>query len=233
MGISVAQFEKMLEGRVLCPNCGAALLASSRQCSHCGQGDLTAPAAAAASTPERPTIFEVIVYGDPVTQGSMTHKGGGRMAHKDGVKPWRQKIEDAFRELYETPDWEPITAAVRGDLVVTVGHSSKDYPRQRATYPTKHNSGDLDKYERAVNDAVSPKAAEKKAGGKLNLITEGPNRHRPHFRLLNDDSQVVEWGTGPVKTFPRPQHTHPGALEEPGVRVRFTVLDEPAALMEF
>lgn len=172
------------------------------------------------------------MYGDPVTQGSMNPKGGGRMAHKDGVKPWRQKIEDAFRELYEVPGWEPITAPVRGDLIVTVARTGKDSSSNRAIYPTKHNSGDLDKYERAVNDAVSPKG-ESKATGAKNLITEGPNRHKPHFRLLADDSLIVEWGTGPAKSHPRPHHTHPGALEEPGVRVRFTVLEEPAGLMEF
>lgn len=222
-----------MNGRVFCPGCGAALLAGARTCRRCGQPGITPPAQAAQGTVDRPTIYEAIVYGDPVTQGSMTHKGGGRLAHKDGLKPWRQQIEDAFRERYDVPGWEPITAPVRGDLVVTVRHTNKDYPRQRATYPTKHNSGDLDKYERAVNDAVSPKGPAKKPGGGMNLITEGPYRNRPHFRLLDDDSQVVEWGTGPAKTFPRPQHTHPGALEKPGVRVRFTVLDEPSGLMEF
>lgn len=228
-----ASTDQLLRNRILCPNprCKAALLASARVCRFCQQS-LTPPAMAKKSTPALPTVFEVVVYGTPVTQGSMSRARGGGLKHKDELHPWRQAIEDALREAYETPEWEPITGPIRGDLVITLPRPAS-LPKKRAVYPTSHRAGDLDKFERAVNDSASPKGAEKKADGKMNLVKDGPNKLRPHFRLLEDDSQIVEWGTGPVKTYPRPFHTHPGALDAPGIRVRYTRLEEPTGLLSF
>jgi len=228
--VTTSQAEQLLAGRVICPRCGAALLASSPQCRYCKQ--LLAAPAAAATPMETPTVFEVVVYGKPITQGSMKRGRGGGLVHSnEALHPWRQAIEDALREKYWHPGWEPITQAVSADLIVTVPRP-KSAPKNAVTYPTSHSTGDSDKYPRAVCDAASPKPPSSKSGVGLGLIKNGPNANRPHFRLLADDSLVVEWGTGPVKTFPRPHHTHQGALGEPGIRVRFTVLGDPEPLSD-
>lgn len=153
--VTTSQAEQLLAGRVICPRCGAALLASSPQCRYCKQ--LLAAPAAAATPVETPTVFEVVVYGKPITQGSMKRgRGGGLIHSNEDLHPWRQAIEDALREKYWHPGWEPITQAVSADLIVTVPRP-KSAPKNTVTYPTSHSTGDSDKYPRAVCDAASPK----------------------------------------------------------------------------
>lgn len=226
--VTTAQAEKLLAGRVICPKCGAGVLPSSAQCRYCKQ-PLAAPARTAESV-DTPTVFEVVVYGKPITQGSMKRSPSGGLKHSnDDLHPWRQAIEDAFREKYWHRGWEPINAPVSADLIVTVPRP-KTAPKDQIIYPISHQTGDSDKYPRAVCDAASPKPPSKKPGAGMGLIRDGVNANKPHFRLLEDDSLVVEWGTGPTKTFPRPYHTHQGALDQPGIRVRFTILGDPAPL---
>lgn len=222
-----------LTNRIPCPNkhCNAALLPDSHACRFCGTPITKAPAPMTTTRPTSarpvatPTMYEVIVYGKPIPEGSTRIGKSGKIVHDNStaLNAWRQAIEDALREKYWTPDWEPIDGPVRADVIFTVQRPTSA-PKTRPIYPA--TKPDIDKLLRGATDALSPKAPSKTGKG-AHPIRSGNYTGYPHFRLLNEDSRVVEWGTGPVKTHPRPFHTHPGALERPGVRIRIEPLKNP------
>lgn len=224
-----------LANRIPCPNnsCNAALLPGAKSCRFCG-AVLQKPAPVkpqpnpSTAALARPAFYEVVVYGRPIAEGSTKIGKSGKIVHDNGaaLEGWRQAIEDALRQKYWDPEWEPLDGPVRGDIVFTMPRPGSA-PKGRPIYPA--TKPDVDKLLRGATDALSPKAPSKTGKG-LHPVRTGPHRGHPHFRLLNEDSRVVEWGTGPIKTHPRPFHTHPGALDEPGVRLRIEPLVQPQTL---
>lgn len=222
MGQTEPELLRLLGNRISCPKCHAGLLPTAQQCRFCGT-QLHAPKATAPAP--RPDMFQGVAYGDPVAQGSMRPLGGGRVGHVKGkvLHSWRQAIEDSLRTSYgqDIANWEPIEAAVSVEAVFTVPPRSatpKKFPTWAKTRP------DLDKFARALGDALSPKAPSQKTGGSLNMVTSGPYSGHAHFRLLSEDSRIVSWRV--AKTYPAPIHTDIGALRQPGVRMLINVLPE-------
>ena len=160
-----------------------------------------------------PKIYEVAVYGDPITQGSMRKSKTGNIVHDkaEELTRWRQQIEDAFCEKYGTPTWQPINAAVRVEVIITVTARRALPPNTPVFADTKP---DVDKLARAVGDALAPSPSSK--------IKAGSRAGQKHFRLLAEDGRIVSWGA--QKTYPWGNHTHRAALRVPGVQVRVTVL---------
>lgn len=83
--------------------------------------------------------FEVVVYGTPAPQGSKSgfalKKGGvytGRVGMKESsaaVKPWRQDVKAAARQLIEArAGWTPLDGPLAASMVFTVAHQPVSRP---------------------------------------------------------------------------------------------------------
>lgn len=146
-------------------------------------------------------ILDFMVLGKPVQQGSIKGWGGGHFAHSNShdLRPWRADVSsaavDAIRALGEgdddvAGDAEPLFP-LSGPLGVVCEFTVRkpaSAPKTRITYPDKRP--DLDKYLRAVLDALS-------AAG-----------------VYRDDGQVVNIQA--TKTFPNQDRW---SLSTPGVRI--------------
>lgn len=160
--------------------------------------------------------WEAAAIGNPITKGSGNAIATGVYAHKNGesLKRWEQAIEDAFAALYRTPDWEPLNVPLILDAVFTVPRPTS-LPKGRLYYPDARP--DLDKLLRAAGDGISKTRTDR--------IKHGPNAYKEHFNLVREDGRIVEEHT--YKTYPRPYHTHPAALDVPGVQIRVRVAPDP------
>lgn len=159
-----------------------------------------------AAIPER--RLTLVVYGTPVSQGSLNSVAPGVMKRENGseLEAWRNAItREALRVCGST--WVAANDGVRIDLVFTV-----PAPKGAPTRTSMSADGyrDLDKLTRAVGDALCPSITATKA----------------RFRVLASDMRIVGHGIGPEKTHPRPLHTHPLALDRPGVVIRITPAED-------
>lgn len=114
---------------------------------------------------DEPTSISFIVMGKPVPQGSMnaypyrkaSGKMGVRMTHKksSALESWREEIRNAFIEKntdgFFASKGEGVELGVL--FILQPSKSNKD------KYPVK-KIGDLDKFVRAVNDALTGTAFE-------------------------------------------------------------------------
>lgn len=158
-----------------------------------------------ATVPNR--VVQLVVTGLPVPQGSVSAPTGGVIRRSDGPKlnAWRNRITaEAFRVC--SPQWVAANTGVRVDVVFTVPRP-KSAPASTAVPADGYR--DWDKLTRAVGDALAPSSADQ-------------------FHVLASDMRIVGSLIGPEKTHPRPLHTHPLALDEPGVVIRIRPAeDEP------
>ena len=150
----------------------------------------------------------LVVRGIPVPQGSMRAIAAGVMGHDKGVElqRWRTAIHRRFVQTVGTA-FETPNCPMRLHVCLTMpapkprftAHTVKLDPdetgRARVAPDTKP---DLDKLGRAIGDALDPKGTR--------------------ARAYTDDGRIVELLT--VESFPRPQHVHAWALDEPGVVLR-------------
>lgn len=106
------------------------------------------------------TVLRMRAHGLPVSQGSKTYLGGGRMVESNAarLRPWRLEVKQAAREAR--------TATLEGPVVVTLEFV---FPRPRSHYGTGANAGrlkatapnyqgvrpDIDKVTRAVLDSLT------------------------------------------------------------------------------
>lgn len=217
--------------RVLCAKCGACCRGTSTECFACKTPLRPEAAPAAASTapsepltrtkPKRSSEYPahrkgkagsladlpggelvLVVRGKPISQGSMRAVAAGVLRHQDStaLKQWRDAItREALVACGRT--WVPCDAAVEVDVTFTVPPLAST-PTDRPTPSTGYR--DLDKLERAVGDAMCP---------------SDPTR----FRVYSSDMRICDWH--PHRTYPRPVHTHPDALDEPGVVIRVRAHD--------
>lgn len=140
-------------------------------------------------------VVEFVVMGEPIPQGSMRAiRPGVVVSDNPRLRSWRRSVTSAAQKACG-PTWEPWDAPVAVDAVYTVPRP-KSAPKRRVTFPAV--KPDLDKLTRAIGDSLCPKTG---------------------FKLLTEDSRIVEYGQL-AKTYPTPMNTHPGALPEPGVRIR-------------
>ncbi len=143
-------------------------------------------------------LLTVCVIGQPAAQGSKRHVGGGRLIEQSAaVKPWREAVKYAARDLDSVVIGDntaglPLPDTFTGPLAVTVTFTvpkPKSAPKTRLTYPAKRP--DLDKLLRSTLDALTD------AG------------------VWADDGLVVELSGR--KTYPR---EHSDALTVPGALIR-------------
>lgn len=149
------------------------------------------------------TRLEIIVYGSPAPQGSkkfvgLANSGRGILAESSKrVRPWRQDVKAAARELIETLATEhngfriafaPIDAALRVRMVFTMPKPASS-PKRKRSYPMR--MPDLSKLARSTEDALT------EAG------------------IWRDDARVVEYSRL-AKVFPGED---PESLDVPGVRI--------------
>lgn len=237
----------IFDGFTLCanPRCGAANQKRNARCFNCDEplacaaGDqsangqlpeLAVPATKAASKKTKLThdqaylqlpcdTFEAAILGKPITKGSGIAVAKGVYKHEsaDELKSWEQAIEDAFRAKYWHKDWEPIATPVAVDYIFTVAVSDAAIRRMKKAGAPEYPVGvpDLDKLQRAAGDGITHRPNKK--------VTRGPNVHKPHFKLIKDDSYITGY-PGVYKTYPKPFHTHMAALNEPGLQVRVRAL---------
>ena len=112
------------------------------------------------------------VYGTPAPQGSKKfvgmHGGRGVMVESSKkVKPWRQDVKAAARELLDKSGGPAFDSAVVVRMVFTVA-KPKSAPKRTRTWP--RTKPDLSKLARSTEDA---------------LVDAG---------LLRDDSLIVDYG---------------------------------------
>lgn len=144
----------------------------------------------------------LVVHGLPVQQGSLRAVAPGVIKREDGpeLEAWRNKITaEALRVCGST--WVAPNAGVSVDLVFTVP-PTESAPTTKAVPADGYR--DLDKLARAVGDALCPSVKPGKA----------------RFRVIASDMRITGNLIGPAKTHPRPLHTHPLALNSPGVVIR-------------
>lgn len=131
----------------------------------------------------------VTVYGKPVTQGAIRSLGKGRPsvhANATTLRPWREAVKHAALDALAGRQRLEGPAAVE---VVFTFDPPKSAPKTRRTWPITRSSGDVDKLQRAIFDALTD------AG------------------VWRDDSQVVAVRAEKVHV------GDPGALHIPGVVV--------------
>lgn len=160
--------------------------------------------------------WEAVALGNPITKGSGNAIAAGVYAHQhgDSLRRWEQAIEDAFAALYRHPDWEPLDVPLVLDAVFTLPRP-KGLSKNQLFYPDARP--DLDKLLRAAGDGISQTRTDR--------IKHGPNAYKEHFNLVREDGRIIEEHI--YKTYPRPYHTHPAALDEPGVQLRVRVAPDP------
>lgn len=140
--------------------------------------------------------IELTVKGDPIPQGSVSAPTTGVIKRSSGpeLEKWRRSISRAAARACG-PGWVPVNGPLHVDIIFTVP------PPLSAQAPDFADGyRDLDKLVRAVGDALSP------------------SKKRGAFRLVESDMRFTSETT--AKTWPRPLHTHPAALTEPGVYIR-------------
>lgn len=171
-------------------------------------GDLQAPGVPAGPDVLVASMFDraplvpsivVVAYGRPITQGSKTRNryGGVRDDNAKTLKPWREAIKTAALEVMNHA--ERLTCPVSVKATFSFDRPAGHYRtgcnahllRDSApAWPANKGSGDIDKCERAIYDALTD------AG------------------VWRDDSQVVENANRKVWA-----GEHEDALRLPGVRV--------------
>ncbi|OPC85178.1 hypothetical protein B4N89_20780 [Embleya scabrispora] len=138
----------------------------------------------------RPDL-EVVAYGIPAPQGSKRHVGGGRLIESSKrVKPWREAVCLAVREVLDGTGADPLGGPLAVEIVLTVVKPASA-PKRRTTWPITRYSGDLDKLVRATFDALTDSGA------------------------IEDDSRVVE--VTATKVYPE---EGVDALRRPGAVIR-------------
>ena len=159
------------------------------------------PLAAAASMTL--DVVEFVVLGEPIPQGSMRAiRPGVVVSDNPRLKGWRKTVQAAVA-AHCGPNWQPWDFPVALDVVYTLPRP-KSHPKTKLTFPAV--KPDLDKLMRAIGDSLCPKTG---------------------FKFLEEDSRIVEYGQV-AKTYPSPMNTHPGALTEPGARIRVRRLAIPS-----
>jgi crossover junction endodeoxyribonuclease RusA len=156
------------------------------------------------------------VYGDPVPQGSMKCWGrrGDKLhalesSNKDTLLPWRDKITAAAKRDYPDtgpvirfPQYAPVSIEITYSLPRPANHhgtgrNAGTVKSSAPQYPTAKGTGDIDKLERAVLDALT-------AAG-----------------VLHDDAQVIDVTHRKRYVEPDPWADERGdVLTEPGIVVR-------------
>lgn len=95
----------------------------------------------------------VTVFGKPVTQGSKTRtKWGIRDDNADRLRPWREAVKQAALDALNARD--RLEGPVLVDVVFTFDRP-KSAPKSRPCWPITRSSGDLDKLQRALFDALT------------------------------------------------------------------------------
>lgn len=150
------------------------------------------------TAPFVPSIV-VIAYGKPITQGSKTRNryGGVRDDNAKTLKPWREAVKTAALEVMALADRLTCPVSVRATFSFDrpashyrTGRNAHLLRDAAPAWPANKGSGDLDKLERALFDALTD------AG------------------VFRDDSQVVESSARKVWF-----GEHEDALSLPGVRI--------------
>lgn len=148
---------------------------------------------------------ELVVHGIPRPEGSTRAIAAGVVAADDpNLREWREAITAEARRV-AGDDWVAPNTAVAVAAVFTVPRPVTA-PAGTPVHADGHR--DLDKLVRAIDDALCPSLPDK-----------GPGP----FRLIGSDMRVSQFPTL-AKTHPRPLHTHPMALAEPGVWIRLTLV---------
>lgn len=107
------------------------------------------------------------VPGKPISQGSMTPIGKGKMIHKPELIAWRTKVLQVALLHARQAGWKlPLDEPVIVGAVFYLPRPKRPRFNVPATKP------DLDKLQRAIGDALAPKSG----GG-----------------ILTEDSRIVAW----------------------------------------
>ena len=154
----------------------------------------------AAITPDGLVALTITVYGDPITQGSKTRNryGGVRDDNADTLHPWREKVCTAAMAALD----QPLPPPMAGPVAVVVRFTMRkplSAPKRRRTWPIGARSGDVDKLQRAIFDALTD------------------------VGVWKDDAQVVHVDAG------KDYQGADGYLDRPGATITVRVLDEGMA----
>ena len=128
-----------------------------------------------------PTLT-VVAIGKPSPKGSLKHVGNGRLVESlKASKPWRETVVIAASSARDRAGWVTLLGAVSVTGYVIL-------PRPKTVtreYPITRSSGDIDKHDRNILDALTD------------------------AQIMRDDSQVIELNV--LKYYPRDANQEPGA----------------------
>lgn len=164
-----------------------------------------------------PPILNLVVMGNPVTQGSKEFKGHVNKRTKAGkvvrvplllddakaLGPWRDKVAAAALSVLPH-DWVTLDEPLVADLVLSL-------PRLKATPTTKRTlphtkgkgSGDMEKFQRATNDALGTTLPKLDPRGRM---------------VFADDARITHWRRA-CKVYAG-DVLDPDALRSPGAVIR-------------
>lgn len=92
-----------------------------------------------------------LVYGTPAPKGSLRHVGNGRLVEQvKGSRPWREQVVVAAAQARDSAGWETATGPVEVVAIVLIERPKTS----RHEYPITRSSGDIDKHERNILDAL-------------------------------------------------------------------------------
>jgi Holliday junction resolvase RusA-like endonuclease len=101
-----------------------------------------------------PDLTIVVRDHRPAPQGSKRHVGRGRLIEQSTrVKPWREAVADAV-EHDKPADVDALDGPLSIEVAFTV-RKPASAPRNRLTWPTTRDSGDIDKLLRSTFDALT------------------------------------------------------------------------------
>lgn len=114
-------------------------------------------------------ILTFAVHGIPAPKGSLRHVGHGRLVEQVvASRPWMTKVRAAALTAAAATGWRHDGGAVRVEIDFVI-------PRPktvRRALPTTRSSGDTDKLERAVLDALAAVRPRGKRPGQAGVLTD-------------------------------------------------------------
>lgn len=160
------------------------------------------------------------VFGAPAPQGSKKGfiSASGKVGLKEmseGLDPWRAAVRTAAMQVTKTPGWTAINEPVLISATFVVPWTAAAKKRGDVFLVS---TPDLDKLQRSIGDAISPRPATNEG---MKHLPEAMQRQAKaalmaqarRFTILHDDSVIVAWGHV-KKVYPG---TTSDALNEPGV----------------
>lgn len=147
------------------------------------------------------TAIAITVHGKPAPQGSKhatLHKQSGRIVTMESskrVKPWRQSVKEAALNAMDgRTRIEDVPVRVE---VIFCFDKPKSAPKRRRTWPITRSSGDVDKLQRALLDALTDAGVFKDDSQVVHVVADKVFTDDPAAPLAVPGAVIRVWEVAP------------------------------------